>query len=90
MNIDSNTLIVLAGFILLVLASKQVGQFLTRFKFPLISGFLLAGILVGPYGLGFIETADITFDKLDIIEQILHILRTTGCKIVNHLNRVPL
>ena len=54
MNFDSNTLIILAGFVLLALASRQIGRFLTRFKLPLISGFLLAGILIGPYGFGFI------------------------------------
>ena len=68
MNIDGNTLIVLVGFILLALASKQIGRFLTRFKLPLISGFLLAGILVGPYGLGFIETSDL--ESLKIVDEI--------------------
>jgi len=58
----------LAGFVLLALASKQIGRFLTRFRLPLISGFLLAGILIGPYGFGFIETTDL--DSLKIIDEI--------------------
>lgn len=68
MNIDDNTLIILAGFIILALASKQIGNFLTRFKLPLISGFLVAGILIGPYGFGFIEADDL--ENLKIIDEI--------------------
>lgn len=68
MNLDRSAVIVLAGFVLLALASKQVGQFLTRFKLPLISGFLLAGILVGPYGFGFIQAGDL--ESLEIVDEI--------------------
>ena len=68
MNIDGGTVAVLAGFVILTLASGEIGRFLTRFKLPLISGFLLAGILIGPYGLGFIEATDI--ENLKIIDEI--------------------
>ncbi len=68
MNIDGNTLVVLTGFILLALASRQIGSFLTRFNLPLISGFLLAGILIGPYGFGFIENGDL--DNLTVIDEV--------------------
>ena len=68
MNLDNHTLVVIAGFILLALASRQIGRYLTHFKLPLISGFLLAGILFGPYGFGFIESGDI--ESLKIIDEI--------------------
>ncbi len=68
MNLDSHTFIVIAGFVFLALASRQVGRYLTRFKNPLISGFLLAGILFGPYGFGFIDSGDI--ESLKVIDEI--------------------
>ena len=68
MILEDNTLVILAGFVLLALASRQIGRYLTRFKLPLISGFLLAGILIGPYGFGFIETTDL--ESLKIIDEV--------------------
>lgn len=45
----------IAGFALVALASKQIGQFFTRFKLPLISGFLFTGIIAGPFIFDFIS-----------------------------------
>ena len=45
-------LIVLAIFGLMALASKDIGRLFARVGLPLISGFLLVGILTGPYFLG--------------------------------------
>ena len=45
----------IAGFALIALASKQIGQFFTRFKLPLISGFLFTGIIAGPFIFDFIS-----------------------------------
>lgn len=39
----------LLAFGLLALSSKQIGELLSKLKLPLISGFLLTGILAGPY-----------------------------------------
>jgi len=47
-------LVYLAGFTVIALASKQIGQFFVKVKMPLISGFLFAGMLAGPYVLGLI------------------------------------
>ena len=44
-----------AGFTLVALASKQIGQFFTRFKLPLISGFLFTGIIAGPFIFNFVS-----------------------------------
>jgi Trk K+ transport system NAD-binding subunit/Kef-type K+ transport system membrane component KefB len=44
------------AFALIALASKQMGQFFVKAKLPLISGFLFAGIVAGPFALGLIST----------------------------------
>ena len=43
------------AFVLIALASKQIGQFFAKAKLPLISGFLFAGIIAGPFGLDLIS-----------------------------------
>lgn len=44
----------LIGFIWVVIGSNQVAKFFQRIKLPLITGFLLSGILIGPYFLDLI------------------------------------
>ncbi len=44
---------------IIVLAARQMGGIFTRFNLPLISGFLLIGIVVGPFVLDFVHTEDI-------------------------------
>ncbi len=63
-----NVIIILASFIIIALASKQIGQFFTRFKLPLITGFLFAGIITGPFGLNLI-TAE-ALENLRLIDEI--------------------
>jgi len=63
-----NIVIFIAGFAIIALASKQIGQFFTRFKLPLITGFLFAGILTGPFGLNLITTE--ALGNLRIIDEI--------------------
>lgn len=58
-------LIILFSFIWVVIASNQVAKFFQKIKFPLITGFLLSGILIGPYGLDLIHIDSI--GKLDYI-----------------------
>ena len=43
------------GYGFLLLEAFLVGEIAARFKLPKISGYILAGILCGPYGLGFID-----------------------------------
>ena len=50
-----NVLAVAVAFFIIALASRQIGDFLTRTSLPLISGFLVTGILVGPFVLGLIS-----------------------------------
>ncbi len=47
--------VVIAGFILVALASKEIGYFFKKIKLPLISGFLFTGIIAGPFILGFLS-----------------------------------
>ena len=63
-----HVIVVIMGFIVIALASKQIGQFATRFKLPLITGFLFAGIVTGPFGLNLI-TVD-AIENLRIIDEI--------------------
>ena len=48
----------LASFGFVALAAFQVGRMATLLHLPLISGYLLAGILAGPFVLQFVATAD--------------------------------
>jgi Kef-type K+ transport system membrane component KefB/Trk K+ transport system NAD-binding subunit len=58
----------LASFIIIALASRQVGLYLRRISLPLISGFLITGVLVGPYGLDLISTE--TVESLRFIDEM--------------------
>ena len=44
-----------ACFVIIAVASKQIGQSLTKTGLPLISGFLLTGVVAGPYILDLIS-----------------------------------
>lgn len=59
MDFSTNILVVVAGFAIVALASRQIGDFFARAHLPLISGFLLAGILVGPFVLNIIPVESI-------------------------------
>ncbi len=58
----------LASFGFIVLAAYQFGRFATRFHLPLITGYLLAGILAGPFILRFIAIADV--EALRFLDEI--------------------
>ncbi len=61
-------LVFTAGFAIIALASKQIGQFFSQMKLPLISGFLFAGIISGPFVLGFISAEAV--EKLRFVDEI--------------------
>ena len=48
----------LGSFILVALASKAIGQFFSRYGLPYITGYLLAGMVAGPFVLGLMQTED--------------------------------
>jgi Trk K+ transport system NAD-binding subunit/Kef-type K+ transport system membrane component KefB len=48
-----------AALFIIVLAARQMGGIFSRFKLPLISGFLVAGIIAGPFVLDFVKSEHI-------------------------------
>lgn len=64
----SNFSIFVAIFGVIAIASKQIGQFLTRYKLPLITGFLFTGIVTGPFGLKLIPHD--ALEHLRIVDEI--------------------
>ncbi len=49
----------LASFLFIALAAYQIGQLATRFHLPLITGYLVAGIMAGPFIFQFIESLNV-------------------------------
>ena len=49
----------LASFLFIALAAFQIGRLATLFHLPLITGYLVAGILAGPFIFQFIETLNV-------------------------------
>ena len=64
----SDTLIVLVAFGIVALASRQIGEYFTRLNLPLITGYLFAGLLVGPFILGF--TSEESIEQLRFIADV--------------------
>lgn len=54
MEQSMNIFLIITGFTIVALASRQIGQYFTKAKLPLISGFLFTGIIAGPFILGLI------------------------------------
>ena len=46
-----NTLVYFLGFLVLALSARQIGSLFSRIRLPQITGYLFAGILIGPYAL---------------------------------------
>ncbi|NQU31488.1 MAG: cation:proton antiporter [Anaerolineae bacterium] len=61
-------IIFIVSFGIISLASRQIGAFFARHKLPLISGFLFAGVLVGPFVLDMIPSEAIP--KLRFVDEI--------------------
>ncbi len=53
----SELIIFIAGFSVISLASRQIGNIFVKANLPLISGFLFTGLIAGPYFLGLIPAA---------------------------------
>ena len=49
----------LASFLFIALAAFQIGKLATRFHLPLITGYLVAGIMAGPFIFRFIESLNV-------------------------------
>lgn len=68
MFVGLDTVIVLLGFIVVAMASQQIGQLFQRIHLPLITGFLITGLVAGPYALGLISES--TVEQLRFVDQI--------------------
>ena len=60
--------VLVGGFFILALAASTIGQYATRYHLPLISGFLFAGILIGPYVLGMISHEEL--ERLRFVDEM--------------------
>jgi Kef-type K+ transport system membrane component KefB len=56
---------VIVGFVVISFASWKIGTVIIAFKLPIITGYLLTGILAGPFVMNTIPTAYIR--RLDFI-----------------------
>lgn len=54
--IDKHLLITLVSFAFIALAAGEIGQTITRVRMPLITGYLLAGAIAGPFVLDIMHT----------------------------------
>lgn len=59
---------ILVAFGVIALAARQIGQFFTRLRLPLITGYLFTGLLVGPFVLGF--ASEESLEQLRFIDEI--------------------
>ncbi len=59
--------LIILSFIFIASASKHISKFFVKIKLPQITGFLLAGIIAGPFILNMIKTESI--EKLDFINE---------------------
>ncbi len=55
----TTVLLIIVGFLFASLASDHIGKFATKARLPLITGYLLAGAIVGPFGLAWISKTDV-------------------------------
>lgn len=61
-------LAIIMAFVIIASASKQLGNLFEKIKLPLITGFIVIGVLAGPYILNMISADSIK--KLDFVNQI--------------------
>jgi len=68
MALDTQLVAALLVFGLIALASRQIGAFFTRIHFPLVTGFLLTGIVAGPYVLEVVSAGSLA--RVHFLDQI--------------------
>lgn len=64
----SDFFFILVAFGVIALAARQIGEFFTRLRLPLITGYLFTGLLVGPFVLGFASEESLA--RLRFIDEI--------------------
>jgi Kef-type K+ transport system membrane component KefB/Trk K+ transport system NAD-binding subunit len=68
MNQLPDFVFILVAFGVIALAARQIGEFFTRLRLPLITGYLFTGLLVGPFVLGF--ASEESLEQLRFIDEI--------------------
>jgi Trk K+ transport system NAD-binding subunit/Kef-type K+ transport system membrane component KefB len=68
MHLDTQLVAALLVFGLIALASRQIGSFFTLIHFPLVTGFLLTGIVAGPYVLEVVSAESLA--RVHFLDQI--------------------
>ena len=63
-----NILYYLAIFLIIAFSSKQLGKYAVKIKLPLVSGFLITGIVTGPYVLNIISSEAVI--KLRFLDEL--------------------
>ncbi len=63
-----SSLTILISFAIIVIASDRIGRLLAKIKLPMISGFLVVGILAGPYVLGLVPAGAV--ENLGFLDDI--------------------
>ncbi len=57
-----------AGFLFLLLSANKLAEYFSRLRLPVITGLIVVGVIIGPYGFGFLDHE--TIEKLDFINEI--------------------
>jgi Trk K+ transport system NAD-binding subunit/Kef-type K+ transport system membrane component KefB len=60
--------VVVAAFLMVALASKDIGRWFARIRLPLITGFLFTGILAGPYVFKLVSAESLS--RLRLIDEV--------------------
>lgn len=68
MNLSPAVLVAAVAFLMVALASKEIGGWLAKARLPLITGFLFAGVLAGPYVLQLVSADAVS--RLRFIDQV--------------------
>jgi len=63
-----DVIVFFAGFLIIALASEKIGEYFAKIRLPLISGFLFAGVIAGPFVLDLITAEAI--ESLRFLEEM--------------------
>lgn len=66
--IDEQLIVLVGGFLVVAIAAKEISGLFQKIRLPLITGFIITGILAGPYVLGLIPA--ISKEQLNFINEI--------------------
>ncbi|MBT3269607.1 potassium transporter TrkA [Candidatus Poribacteria bacterium] len=68
MSVALSGLVVTAAFLMVALASKEIGAWFSRARLPLITGFLFTGVIAGPHVFGLVSADAIS--RLRLIDEV--------------------